>query len=60
MRDQFTFTIGALVALAIMCVIGYAAVRLAKAAPAALVRALLALAVVLGAIPAILYALYGS
>ncbi|MEV0825755.1 hypothetical protein ACWDA3_46305 [Nonomuraea rubra] len=43
-----------------MCVIGYAAVRLAKTAPGAVVRALLALAVVLGAIPAVLYALYGS
>ncbi|MFB4265858.1 hypothetical protein [Nonomuraea sp. GTA35] len=60
MRDQFTIVIGALVASALMGVIGHAAVRLAKAAPGAVVRALLALAVALGAIPAVLYALYGS
>ncbi|MEV0163701.1 hypothetical protein [Nonomuraea fuscirosea] len=60
MRNHFTTVVGALVALAVMCVISYAAVRFAKLAPGSLVKALLALAVVLGAIPALLYALYGS
>lgn len=60
MKDSSTVLIGAVVAIAVTCVAGYAATRLARAAPARLVRALLALAVVLGAIPAILYALYSA
>ncbi|MFI6396442.1 hypothetical protein [Nonomuraea sp. NPDC050540] len=52
--------VGAVVAIATVIVAGYAATRLATTAPRALVRALLAFAVVLGAIPAILIALYNA
>ncbi|MEV0584576.1 hypothetical protein [Nonomuraea sp. NPDC050310] len=48
---------GAVVVIAIAAMAGYAAIRLASTAPRVLVGALLALAVILGAIPAILIAL---
>jgi hypothetical protein len=60
MRNPFTFGVGALLAVAIVSILSYAAIELAKRAPATVVRALLALTIALGAIPAILYALYGS
>ncbi|MEU8247194.1 hypothetical protein [Nonomuraea sp. NPDC048916] len=50
--------VGAVVAIVIVAMAGYAATRMAVTAPRALVRALLAFAIILGAIPAVLIALY--
>ncbi|GAA2268386.1 hypothetical protein GCM10010149_06450 [Nonomuraea roseoviolacea subsp. roseoviolacea] len=60
MQNLYITGICAAVAIAIVCVVSYAAIKLAQSAPKALVRALLALALALGAIPPILYALYGA
>lgn len=60
MHNPYIAGLGALVVIVAISVISYAAIRLAQSAPRALVRALLALAIVLGALPAVLYALYGA
>ncbi|MEV4800147.1 hypothetical protein AB0K18_09025 [Nonomuraea sp. NPDC049421] len=60
MRNVFTFSMGALLVAAIIVIYSYVAIKVAKRAPAALVRVLVTLTLTLGAIPAILYALYGA
>ncbi len=59
MRETLTMVAGVIVTLAIVYMAGYATVHLAKLAPARAARVLLALTALLGAIPAILWALYG-
>ncbi|MEU9837425.1 hypothetical protein AB0D67_38320 [Streptosporangium sp. NPDC048047] len=59
MKDVSVIIVGGAVTVAILGIIGYAAVKLSAAAPKRTVAILLAFAVVLGAIPAILLALYG-
>jgi hypothetical protein len=59
MKDVYALLVAGTVVVAVVCVVGYATVKLSIAAPKRIVGILLAFAVVLGAIPAILFALYG-
>jgi len=59
-KDPVALAAGVMVAITIVIMAGYAAIKLAHAAPARMVRALLALTALLGVIPAILLALYST
>ncbi|MFF0250799.1 hypothetical protein [Streptosporangium sandarakinum] len=59
MKDVSVIIVGGAVTVAILGIVGHAAVKLSLTAPKKIVAILLAFAVVLGAIPAILIALYG-
>ncbi|MFG1755319.1 hypothetical protein ACWDR1_32145 [Streptosporangium sandarakinum] len=59
MKDVSVIIVGGVVTVAILGIVGHAAIRLSVAAPKRIVGIVLAFAVVLGAIPAILIALYG-
>ncbi|MDX3099781.1 hypothetical protein ACIBO5_18550 [Nonomuraea angiospora] len=60
MNSSLSVVVGGLVVLAIVCMIAVISIRIAKTAPARLVRALMAASLLLAAIPPILLALYGD
>ncbi|MBE1588320.1 hypothetical protein ACFPOI_52990 [Nonomuraea angiospora] len=60
MNSSLSVVVGGLVVLAIVCMIAVISTRIAKTAPARLVRALMAASLLLAAIPPILLALYGD
>jgi hypothetical protein len=60
MRNNFSFSFEELVAIAIIFLIGLAAVRIAYAVPMTQVRALLALALVAGSFLVLLHVMRGS
>lgn len=59
-RDTQALIVGAVVIVLIVCVVGYAAIRLSAMDSKRVARILLAFAVVITALPAVLYALYGT
>lgn len=59
MEDVYAIIVGGGVIIAVLCIIGHVVIKISATAPKRLVGILLAFAVILGAIPAILFALYG-
>jgi len=59
-KDPFELAAGVIVTIAIIVMAGYVIPKLAQTVPYRTARIVLALVVLVGAIPAVLYALYGG